>query len=132
MYKAIKLPSNKKFGLFFGIVFFLCSLYFYVQGFLIVSHSFIVLGVILILISFIREKLLIPFNRLWMSIGLFLGIIINPIVLGFIFFGLFTPIRFVMKLFGRDELLLNFKKKKTHWINRVSNPKENSSFKNQF
>ena len=132
MYKAIKLPSNKKFGLFFGIVFFLCSLYFYVQGFLIVSHSFIVLGVILILIAFIREKLLIPFNRLWMSIGLFLGIIINPIVLGFIFFGLFTPIRFVMKLFGRDELLLNFKKKKTHWINRVSNPKENSSFKNQF
>ena len=132
MYKAIKLPSNKKFGLFFGMVFFLCSLYFYVQGFLIVSYSFIVLGVILILIAFIREKLLIPFNRLWMSIGLFLGIIINPIVLGFIFFGLFTLIRFVMKLFGRDELLLNFKKKKTHWINRVSNPKENSSFKNQF
>ena len=38
------------------------------------------------LISIIRAKILLPLNILWMRLGLLLGVIISPIVLGFIFF----------------------------------------------
>ena len=37
--------------------------------------------------------------------------IVSPIVLGFIFFGLITPIAMFMRVSGRDELRLNLVKK---------------------
>ena len=66
-----------------------------------------------------------------MKFGILLGMIVSPIVMGLIFFGLFTPIAMLMRLFGRDELRLSLKKKKTHWINRKS-LKEFDLFKKQF
>ena len=66
----------------------------------------------------INPKILLPLNKLWMKIGILLGMIVSPIIMGLIFFGIFTPIAFFMRLFGRDELRLRFKKKETHWISR--------------
>ncbi|MDC0141186.1 SxtJ family membrane protein, partial [Pelagibacteraceae bacterium] len=68
---------------------------------------------------------------LWMRFGFLLGIIVNPLILGIIFFGIFTPISFVMKLSGRDELRLKFNKKPSHWISRNELIKS-ESFKQQF
>ena len=53
-----------------------------------------------------------------MKFGVLLGTIVSPIIMGIIFFGIFTPIAIIMRLSGRDELRLRLKKKKTHWINR--------------
>ena len=50
-----------------------------------------------------------------------LGMIVSPLVLGVIFFGLVTPYGVVMRMFGRDELRLKQKKLKTHWIPRSQN-----------
>ena len=66
-----------------------------------------------------------------MKFGILLGVIINPIIMGIIFFGIFTPIAVLMRFFGRDELRLNFKKRKTHWINRETLNKFDF-FKKQF
>ena len=55
----------------------------------------------------------------------------NPIILGVIFFGLFTPYSLVMRLFGRDELKLKLKKKKSYWITRKNLIHQNN-FKQQF
>jgi predicted Co/Zn/Cd cation transporter (cation efflux family) len=68
---------------------------------------------------------------MWMKFGILLGIIISPIVMGIIFFGIFAPIAILMRLFGRDELRLRFKKNKGHWISRDAST-EFYSFKNQF
>jgi len=57
--------------------------------------------------------------------------IVSPIVLGIIFFGLFTPIAFFMRLSGRDELRLKLSKKASHWVSR-SEPLKSESFKQQF
>ena len=66
-----------------------------------------------------------------MRFGLLLGMIISPVVLGLIFFGLFTPLAFMMRLFARDELRLKLKEQQSHWIQRETEI-EPKSFRNQF
>ena len=66
-----------------------------------------------------------------MSFGQILGLVISPIVMGSIFFGLITPISIVTRIFGRDELKLEKSGQSSYWIMRES--KSNlSSFKKQF
>ena len=130
-FSELKLPSNKKFGFFFTFVFFIAAGYFYVNGLSIAVYTFASLAVVLLLTTLSKPDLLLPLNKLWMRFGLLLGIIISPIVLGSIFFGLFTPFAFLMRFCGRDELRLKFRDKTTYWIERDV-PVQADSFKNQF
>ena len=57
---------------------------------------------------------------MWMILGMSLGMIVSPIILGVIFF-LILPIGILMRLFGRDELHLQQKNKSSFWINREQN-----------
>ena len=66
-----------------------------------------------------------------MSFGFLLGIIVSPIIMGLIFFGIFTPIAILMRLFGRDELRLRFKKQSSHWVIK-DNDLQSETFKQQF
>ena len=61
-----------------------------------------------------------------------IGMIVSPIVLGIIFFGLFTPIALYMKIIGRDELNLKLSKKASYWKERDLDYMETDAFKNQF
>jgi hypothetical protein len=67
-----------------------------------------------------------------MQIGFFIGKIVNPIVLGFIFFGIFVPIGLLMKIFGRDELNLKFKPRNSYWKLKNTDKNNLSLFNNQF
>ena len=80
----------------------------------------------------IKAETLLPLNKLWVHFGLLLGMIVSPIVLGFIFFGIFAPISIVTRLFGRDELRLRFKKKTSHWVPSESSSLQFDAFKYQF
>ena len=128
--KNVKLPSNKKFGYFFFLVFFILSFYMFFNEKIIWTYIFSLLSLSFLIITFFKPHILFPLNVMWMRVGLFLGMIVSPIVMSVIFFGIFTPIAFFMRLFGRDELILKFKKRNTYWINRQSSQLE--SFKNQF
>ena len=96
--------------------------------------AFYVLGtcsIIFFLVTFFKAEILKPLNRLWMSFGLVLGMIVSPIVMGAVFFMIFTPIGILMRLFGRDELLLQFKTKPSYWTKR-NNDLQSNSFRRQF
>lgn len=127
----IELPSNRKFGFFFSFIFLCLSLYFYLNSLFIQSYIFGLFSFSFFVIAIVKSDLLLPFNKLWMTVGLILGSIITPIALGIIFFGLFTPLAILMRLFGRDELRLKFVKKASYWIKRETITDANS-FKNQF
>ena len=128
MNKNIKISSNKSFGVVFFIVFLIIGFYplFSNQDIriwsLIVSFIFLILG-------YLNSNLLTPLNIAWNKIGIFLGIIISPIVLGVIFFLIVTPISLLMRLFQKDLLNLKYNKDKSYWIIRQG-PK--SKMKNQF
>ena len=131
-YRAeIELPSNRKFGFFFASIFVVLAAYFYYSDNVTWAYVFIAVGLIFLLVTLIKSDALLPLNKLWMRFGLLLGMIVSPIVLGVIFFGLFTPIAMLMRLSGRDELRLKFAQKASHWISRGEQIKSDS-FKNQF
>ena len=58
------------------------------------------------------------------------GAIASSVLLALIFFGLFTPVAFFMKLFGRDALRLKVIKKSSYWVLRNA-PINSDSFKHQ-
>ena len=130
-FSEVELPSNKKFGYFFTLVFAVTAGYFYLNGSLTWAYVFALAAAAFFGITFVKADALLPLNKLWMRFGLLLGMIVSPIVLGIIFFGLFTPIAFLMRVSGRDELRLKFKNKTSHWLSR-SEPIQADSFKNQF
>ena len=130
-FSDIELPSNRKFGFFFTFVFAVVAAYFFNSTNMIWAYIFAIASLIFLVVTVAKTDILLPLNKLWMRFGLLLGMIVSPIVLGVIFFGLFTPIAFFMRLSGRDELRLKLSKKASHWISR-SEPLKSESFKQQF
>ena len=130
-FSEIELPSNRKFGFFFTFAFAAAAAYFFHAASITWAYVFVTATLIFLLITLIKSDVLLPLNKLWMRFGLLLGMIVSPIVLGIIFFGLFTPIAILMRLSGRDELRLRFSHKVSHWITR-SEPIKSESFKHQF
>ena len=126
-----KLPSNQKFGVFFTFVFAVTATYFYYTWNITWAYAFIAISLSFLIITLVKSDALLPLNKLWMRFGLLLGMIVSPIVLGIIFFVLFTPIAMLMRLSGRDELRLKFSHKISHWIIRNESIKA-ESFKQQF
>ena len=120
--------SNKSFGIVFFFVFLLISVYPLINGdslriwSLIISLIFLILGII-------NSKILTPLNKIWFQFGILLGKIISPIIMGFIFFFVVTPIGFIMRLLRKDLLNLKFNNNKSYWIEN-NGPK--SKMKNQF
>lgn len=128
----IELPSNRKFGLFFTLVFILASSYFYIKLNLTALIFFLTLSLLTLFVTLVKDELLDPFNKLWMRIGILIGMVVSPLVMGIIFITMFVPSSLAMKLLGRDELRLILTNKKTHWKNRDFDIDKSNSFKNQF
>lgn len=129
MKSNVLMPSNQKFGFFFTFIFSIIGLYFFYINLSLLLYVFISLSILFLLITVTYPNLLSPLNNLWMNLGLILGKIVNPLVLGLIYFFLFVPISLFIKVIGRDELNLKIKNKNSFWIVKKSN---NSNFKNQF
>lgn len=127
----ITLPSNRKFGLFFSVVFSIVSSYFFYLKNNLWFYIFGLLALVFIIITLINNDFLGPLNKLWFKFGLLLGKVVSPIVLGLIFFGIFTPIAIFMRLIGRDELRLKYKNQLTYWIKRKTS-NQSTFFKRQF
>lgn len=130
--KNLELPSNKKFGFFFTVVFVILGLLAFRTQLVVFGALFSALSLTTFIITLTAPNILSPINKLWMSVGIFIGKIVNPIVLGLIFFGLFTPFGLVAKLFKRDELRLKVKVNDTFWQKRDIQYQQSSSFKNLF
>jgi len=90
------------------------------------------LAVLFLAAALIRPSVLHPLNRLWMMLGLLLHRIVNPIVMGLLFFGTIWPTGAVMRMQGRD--LLRLKREpdaKSYWIVRPPGPQP-ETMKDQF
>ena len=86
------LPSNRAFGLLVVFSGYLFSAWSYKE-----SRSELAINVacgasIILIITLLAPRVLYPFNWAWHKLGLIMGNIVSPIVLGFIFFFLITPV----------------------------------------
>ena len=126
-----QLPSNKNFGLFFSAIFLIAA-----YAFLKLWGEFAVFALItstlFAIVAILTPQILSPLNRLWFSLGLLLGKIVSPIVLALIFFVLITPVSFVTRLFGRDELKMKKRNVESYWVDRLPPGPPSASFKKQY
>ena len=130
---SAKLPSNRSFGLLFTAVFLIAAAYAWfkdfsgqwVQIWLVISGIFFSMALLF-------PAILAPLNKLWFSLGLALGKVVSPVVLGVLFFVVITPVAIGMRLFGRDALLMKKRAVSSYWIDRNPPGPAPESFKDQF
>lgn len=65
-------------------------------------------AVIVLLLALAAPRLLGPFNRLWMRFGLLLHRVMNPLVMGLMFYVGVVPIGLLMRALGKRPLHLAF------------------------
>jgi len=124
----IKLSSNRSFGIVFFIVFLIIATWPLLNGNEIRYWSLII-SIVFLLLGILNSKILTPLNKIWFKIGILLGNVIAPIIMGIIFFVVVTPTSFVMKILRKDLLNLKKNNENSYWIEKKN---ENSKMKNQF
>ena len=128
----VKGSSDRSFGLVFtvffsvvgGIKLWVGSSWFW---------PWFVAAALVLLLALAAPKVLAPANRLWLRFGLLLHRIVNPIVMGLLFFVTMTPIGLALRLFGKDLLhLRRDRETHTYWIDRTPPGPSPDSMINQF
>lgn len=129
---AEALPSNRKFGFLFVVVFGLLAGFSWWRG----GASFPVfagLSAAFLLAATFVPVVLTPLNRAWMLFALLLHKVTSPIILGVMFFGLFAPVAVVLRLRRRDLMKRKFDRAAgSYWNPRVPPGPPGDSLKNQY
>lgn len=130
--QTVKASSDRFFGLTFFVVLLVIALWpLLSQG----AVRPVALGIALafLAVSLAAPAWLAPLNRLWLKFGELLHRITSPIILGVMFFGVITPVGWLMRLAGKDLLSLKFDRSaSSYWVRREPPGPEKSSLKQQF
>ena len=124
----VKISSNRSFGIVFFVVFLIIAIYPLTYSGDVRLWS-VIISIIFLVLALLNSKILTPLNKLWFKLGIFLGRIISPIIMGIIFFLVVTPIGLIMRLLRKDVLNLKYNNNQSYWIEKKG-PK--SKMKNQF
>jgi nitrate reductase NapE component len=128
----VKASSNRSFGWVFTAVFLIIGLWPLVSGHPPRGWSLIVSGLFMT-VTLAAPALLGPLNRLWLRFGLLLNRIISPIALGIMFYVVVTPMGWLMRTVGKDNLRLRGGDKDgSYWIKRDPPGPKADSLHNQF
>ena len=114
--------SDRAFGLVFAGAFCVVALLPAVRGGGVRGWA---LGVAALFLAaaLTRPAILHPLNRVWMRIGMILGMIANPIILAILFYLVLVPIGLLMRLVGSRPLQLGFDPEaRTYWTPREPGP----------
>jgi hypothetical protein len=128
--EEINVSSNRSFGVVFTLVFLAVGAWMIYGG-----HSegwlFIAVSIFLFIVTLSCPYILGPLNWAWFKFGLLLGLVMNPLILGFVFFLVVTPMAIMRRLLGKDSLHLKTKPAlKSYWVARSpAGPKLNSMTK---
>lgn len=92
-----------------------------------------VVAVSLLALALTVSRVLAPFNKAWLRFGQLMSRIVNPMVLGLMFYVVVTPFGLVMRLFGKDPLRIKRDPQATsYWIERHPPGPPPESMRNQF
>jgi len=128
----IKRSSDRSFGLLFAVVFAAIALWPLLDG---AAPRYWALGIAVAFaaVALIRPKWLRLANDLWIKLGLVMGRVVNPLVLGLLFYLVITPFGLAARAFGKDLLRLRHDRgAKSYWIERTPPGPAPETMRNQF
>lgn len=130
--EQVKGSSNRTFGLVFFVVFTLITIWP-----VLFSHSLrwwtapIALG--FLVVSFVAPQILAPLNKAWTRLGMLMHRVVNPLIMGLLFYVAITPMGLLMRLFGKDLLRLKRDPQaSSYWIERNPPGPSAESMRRQF
>lgn len=128
----VRSGSDRSFGIVFAVVFTLIALFPLLYGSGIRLWPLPIVAIFAGL-AWLRPQILAPLNRLWFRFGLLLHKVVNPLVLGLMFFVIITPVAFITRLFGGKLLSLGYDKSSpSYWQRRSPPGPEPETIRNQF
>ena len=128
----VKKSSERTFGLVFAAFLAIIS---FVP---LLHHGHIriwslVLAAAFLVVALAVPKILQPLNHLWFLLGKLLHRIVNPVIMGLLFYIVITPAALLLRLAGKD--LLRQKRDPgaaSYWVHRTPPGPEPQSLKNMF
>jgi hypothetical protein len=126
------LGSERSFAMTLAVVLFvLAGINFWHSG-----HVWPWLGAIafaFVATGYFVPAVLNPLNRLWFKFGLLLHAVVNPVIMGHVFYGTVLPTGLVMRALGRDLLSLKMERDRgSYWIKRQPPGPAPQTMKDQF
>jgi MFS family permease len=123
----------RNFGLLVGGAFaVLATLQLLLHGIL---NPYVLYGIaaVLLLLGLVAPQVLRPVHLVWMKLGQALGYVMNRVILGLIFFVIFTLVAAFMRLFRRDTLKIRGSEKRdSYWQIREEPPSPPERYERQF
>lgn len=129
---TIKTSSDRAFGFVFAAVFAVIGLWPLLGGDGVRVWALAV-AVVFLAAGAVFPRVLAPLNRVWTKLGLVLHHVVNPLVMGLLFYFVVTPVGLLMRLFGKDPLRLRLEPQaRSYWIERRPPGPAPETMKNQF
>ena len=129
----VKAGSDRGFGLVFAVVFGIIGLWPLVGGGGGVRIWALTLGAVFLLVALAAPQILAPLNRLWFRLGILLGRIATPLVMGALFYVTVLPTALVLRAMGKDPLRLRRDSTaRSYWIERDPPGPKPESLDHQF
>lgn len=129
---AVESSTDRAFGLVFTVVFSLIAFFPLING-QAIRYWALLIAAAFLMAALIFPKILSPLNRIWTKFGMLLHHIVNPIVLGILFFAVITPIALLMRARGKDLLRMRLDKAaNSYWIEREPAGPDAESLNKQF
>lgn len=124
--------GERKFGLTVGIAFLVLGAVSRWRGHELPPRVLWTLGSLLIVSGLVAPAMLAPVQRAWMAAAEVMANFNTRVILGLLFYVVFTPIGFVMRLV-RDPLARSMRdRERSQWIRRKLEPVDRARYEQQF
>ena len=117
-------PSNRSFGLLFTAVFTLVALapawrHRPIRAWALEIAAFFLAS------ALVMPAVLAPLNQLWLRLGLVMHHVVNPMVMGALFYLVVTPFGLVLRMLGKGRAagMRPDPSAATYWIDRRQQPR---------
>jgi hypothetical protein len=122
----------KEFGITFAVVFGALTGLIYWRHHAL-NLNFAAAAVLFAFLAFVYPQVLVPLQKVWMTLALLMGWVMSRVILGILFFAVITPIAIFLRLTGKRFMELKIDKSaKSYWHPRPDVPFDKASCETQY
>jgi hypothetical protein len=130
-HRTVATSSDRAFGSTFAVIFVVVAIWPTFRHEPLRTWA-LAISIAFAALTIFAPRRLAPLKRLWLELGRTLHALVSPLIMGLLFFGAVAPIGALMRLFGRDPLLLRRDDRPTYWISREPHGPAAGSMRKQF